>query len=456
MELQLLLQAVRRSFLPLLVVVLVGAAAGALGWYAVPASYQASAVLVTDSTAVTVPGQEPFSGDPERYVTGELESLRSYSAAAAAGRSLDPSLTARQVLDALELSHVTGSDVVTVVARADSPGTAVGVANAVADTYLDRRAQAARAALDGQREALEAQSAQLTDRLADPGVAGALATALQAQYAQVTGELAELDRPGVLRDATRVVDQARGATLHRPFSLLAGAVGAAVLAGLLGVLAAVVVALRRPRVAGVWQLEELTGRPVDAVFRHVRRTGRGRKAATAPARRLVALLESRSDGARPWVVTVCDAGAGRGRAVVFAAVARRLAEEGRRVVAVSPWQDGGLLAGDGSAAHPGDEGWRVGAGALPGLTVVSHDAPDALTSVDFGKGLPDWSADADVVLVDAGSLVDSSFAGAAARAGGQAVLVVPVREQAEADLRLGLDLLATAGDVRVHVAVTTP
>ncbi|WP_138757898.1 hypothetical protein [Modestobacter altitudinis] len=453
MELQLLAQAVRRSFVLIVTCVVLGAALGTAAWRLLPAGYEASAVLVMDSTAVTVPGQAPFAGDPERYVTGELESLQSFSAATAAAQLLDPSPTARQVLSDLRLSHVTGSDVVTVTAAADSPADAVALANAVVDSYVDRRAEAAQSALDGQRAALQDQAGELTDRLADEALSPSLASALQTQYAQVASDLAELSLPGAVRDATRVADGAREAAAVRPVSLPLSVLGAAALCGLVALLVAVTRAVRRPRVAGEWRVEELTGRPVEAVFRRAgRRPGRG----VAPATRLVALMEPVEPEDSPLVISVCDAGAARGRSAVVSALASRLAAEGRRVVAVTPRRPGDRpLVPQAELAVHGDRGWQSGTVGT-GVTVFSHPEPGELTAEDFVKALPDWSNGADVVLVDAGSLLDSTFAGAAVRASGRAVLVVPVGDQVEADLRLAVDVLATMPGTRQHVVVTTP
>ncbi|WP_138733991.1 hypothetical protein [Modestobacter excelsi] len=453
MELQLLAQAARRSFVLIVTFVVLGAALGAAAWRLLPVSYDASAVLVMDSTAVTVPGQTPFTGDPERYVTGELESLQSFSAATAAAQLLDPRPTARQVLDDLQLSHVTGSDVVTVTAAADSPAAAVALANAVANSYVDRRQDAARSAVDGQRAALQEQAGELTDRLTDERLSASLASALQIQFAQVSADLAELSQPGAVRDATRVADDARQATAVRPVSLPLSVLGAAALCGLVALLVAVTRAVRRPRVAGEWRVEELTGRPVEAVFRSAdRRPGR----AVAPATRLVALMEPVEPEDRPLVISVCDAGAARGRSAVAGALATRLAAEGRRVVAVIPRRPGDRsLVPQAELAGQADRGWQSGTIGT-GVTVFSHAEPGELTAEDFVKALPDWSNGADVVLVDAGSLLDSTFAGAAVRESGRAVLVVPVGDQLEADLRLAVDVLGTMPGTRQHVVVTTP
>jgi len=458
-ELQLLVQAARRSILLLLVCVLAGAALGVAAWRLLPASYQASAVLVMDSTAVTVPGQEPFSGDPERYVTGELESLRSYSAAAAAGQAVEPALTPREVLDALQLSHVTGSDVVTLSVRADTPTAAIALANAVADTYVSRRDEAAQSALTEQRDALEEQAAQLAGQLSLQTPTDSLSAALGARYAEVTGDLADLSRPGVLRDGTRVVDEARDAPFVRAVPLLPAALGGAALGGLVGLLIAAVGVARRPAVSGTWQVEELTGRPVEAVFPRARR-GRARtgQAVAASARRMVALMELDGGGPRPVVVSVCDAGGHPGRSAVFAALATRLAEEGRRVVAVSPERAEVTVSTspEGPVPLDGVQGWRSETATRANLTLVSHPAPEGVDADDLVKALPEWSAGTDVVLVDAGSLPDSSFALAALRASSRSVLVVPVGGQSVSDLRLAVDVLETAGDARRHVVVTSP
>ena len=475
MELRILLQAARKSGFLVASAALLGAILGLTTWYVLPDAYEASAVIVTDSTAITVPGQQPFVGDPERYVTGELESLRSYPVASLAAESLDPPPTPEELLAAIKLTHITGSDVVEVTARAETPQRASAMANAVAATYIDRRTEAAQAALDAQRAALEDQAQQLAARLADGQLAEPVANALYATYAQVNESIAELAKPGVLRDATRVVDTGRAAVSTRALGPVPTIGGAGLLGGLAGLGVAVVRTLRRPRVTGREEVEFLSGRPVSVDFPHVRGLSRMTpegllQSLAAPAGRLAALTSAGAPELGPLVITCCSATSPAGCSTVATALASRLADDGLRVTAVTVGGDRTPLAlspstsdsaagpktGGSSAATrlPAAGGWHAADGVVRGLTVMSHSGPGPLTAEDYRKALTEHSSAADVVVVDGSSVLDSAFAGVAVRESHRVVLVVPALDQPESDLRLALDLLAEATDAPVHVAVT--
>ena len=475
MDLRILLQAARKSGFLVASAALLGAILGLTTWYVLPDAYEASAVIVTDSTAITVPGQQPFVGDPERYVTGELESLRSYPVASLAAESLDPPPTPEELLAAIELTHITGSDVVEVTARAETPQRASAMANAVAATYIDRRTEAAQAALDAQRAALEDQAEQLAARLADQQLAEPVANALYATYAQVNESIAELAKPGVLRDATRVVDTGRAAVSTRALGPVPTVAGAGLLGGLAGLGVAVVRALRRPRVTGRDEVEFLSGRPVSVDFPHVRGLSRMTpegvlQSLAAPAGRLAALTSAGAPELGPLVITCCSATSPAGCSTVATALASRLADDGLRVTAVTVGGDRTPLAlspstsdsaagpktGGSSAATrlPAAGGWHAADGVVRGLTVLSHSGPGLLTAEDYRKALAEQSSAADVVVVDGSSVLDSAFAGVAVRESHRVILVVPALDQPESDLRLALDLLAEATDAPVHVAVT--
>ena len=474
MELRILLQAARKSGLLVASAALLGAILGLTTWYVLPDAYEASAVIVTDSTAITVPGQQPFVGDPERYVTGELESLRSYPVASLAAESMDPPPSPEELLAAIELTHITGSDVVEVTARAETPRRASAMANAVAATYINRRVEAAQAALDAQRAALEDQAQQLAARLADGQLAEPVANALYATYAQVNESIAELAKPGVLRDATRVVDTGRAAVSTRALGPVPTIGGAGLLGGLAGLGVAVVRTLRRPRVTGRDEVEFLSGRPVSVDFPHVRGLSRMTpegvlQSLAAPAGRLAALTRVGAPEFGPLVISCCSATSPAGCSTVATALASRLAGEGLRVTAVTVGGDRTPLAVNPSGSHSASVpkagggsatrrsaagGWQAADGTVGGLTVLSHSGPGPLTAEDYRKALAEQSSGADVVVVDASSLLDSAFAGVAARESHRVVLVVPALDQPESDLRLALDLLAEATDAPVHVAVT--
>jgi capsular polysaccharide biosynthesis protein len=472
-ELRILLQAARTSARRLASAAVLGALVGWAVWNALPVGYQASAVLVMDSTAITVPGQAPFTGDPERYVTGELESLRSYDVATRAAASLQPSMSPQELLASIDLTHVTGSDVVGVTARADSPQRAVDMANAVSSAYIQRRKAAAQGALQDQKHALERQAQQIADRLTNEKLAQPVANSLYAAFSQVNASIAQLEQPGVLRDATRIVDTARTPVSTRALGL-SMSVAAAALLGALAVLGvAVVRAIRQPRIAGRDDIELLLGRPLSAVFPRVRRLRkRARETSfdrlSEAAGRLAALTGAGAEESRPLVITCCSAVSSAGCSTVSAALALRMASDGYRVTAVTTGDGTPLIplvqraaapspvpvrAGAAGPAATVDRGWHSAEGVVPGLTVISHGS-QRLTAEDYRKGLADAAAGTDVIVVDASSVLDSTFAAAAVRESDRVVLVVPVGQQSESDLRLAFRLIDEATDDPVLVVAT--
>ncbi|MGK5110438.1 hypothetical protein [Geodermatophilus sp. CPCC 205506] len=498
-ELQLLAHAIRRSAVAVIAAGLAGALLGAAGWYLLlPAGYQATAVLVMDSTAVLVPGQEPFSGDPERYVTSEMELLRSHAIATEAAAILEPPHPASDVREAIGLSHVTGTDVVEITARAETPARARDMANAVASTYVTRRQEGAQAGLAAQREALEARVRELEGRLGDEDLSTPLASALGLQLAAVTDDLAQLSGPGVLRDATRVVDEAREVTSARSLGLPQAVLGGLLVGLLLGVLGAASREYRRPHVVSRDQVESVTGAPVAAVFPHLRQSeSRGGKAflkhVEEPTRRLLTLA-SVDNSIRPTVITVCSAAPLAGCSTIWSVLALTLARDGQRVLAVTTGDLGGasplLLGGAGlsrSRSQTGarsrfdarprhsregaavvsdieveppdlDEhaGWRWHEGAVPGLIVSQHPDNPRLVAADILGAQPHDLSEFDAVVIDASSLVMSPSARSAIRAADQIVMVVPLPGQSDADLKVAWDMLENEAKADVHVVLNHP
>lgn len=468
-----LIHAARRSAALIAVAALVCAVLGFAVWSLLPTAYKASTVLVLDSTSVTFPGQTPFAGDPERYISGELEALRSHPVITRAAAALDPAPGVEALQGAITLTHVTGSDVVQVTAQASTPQRAIAMANAVATAYVERRSDLAQAALDSQRKALEQQAAQIGERLNHEQLVDAEAKALGATLAQINVSLGTLAQPGVLHDATQVVDTARAAVSTRAVSLLMAILGAA-LVGLLAALAVGIVrALRDRRVIGREEIEALSKRPISAVFPHVRRVATMTPENLldrwgAAAGRVAALTgPDGQQSTRPLVITCCSATAPSGCSTVAAVLALRLAGDGLRVAVVSAGAGQPLVTlvppvGDPASARrlaarskpTADMGWQSVDAVLPRLTVISRTGPRRLISEDYAKALAEASG-ADVVVVDASSVLESSFAAAAVHESDRIVLVVPSMDQSESDLRLALELLDSTKAV-VRVVLTNP
>ena len=473
MELRVFVLAARRSLVLLACTLLAGAGVGLVAWRMASPVHQASTVLVMDSGSVTSPGQEPFTGDPDRYISREMEVIGSDAVLSRAAETVRPAATTAGVAAAVSLSHVTGSDVVRVTARADSAPRAGALADAVATAYLGLRDESAQAALEDQRSQLQAQADALADRLSTEDLAPAVSNRLYAMFDQLTTAITALDRPGVLHDDTRVLTTGSAPASSRGLGLVSSVGGGALVGALAGLAVALVRALRRPRVTGQEEVEELTRRPVSAVFPHVRRLDRlalqdGHARLREPAGRLAALVEPEECSPRPWSLTVTSATVPAGCTTVASALALELARQGSRVTLVlagapAPW--GGLVTAAAPASAPrpssrenrtavADRSWLSAEGPVPSLTVLSLSDAGQLTAEDHAKALTEASAGTDVVVVDASSILDSSFARAAVRGGDRVVLVVPELDQPESELRLALEVLDGLHDAPVHVALT--
>lgn len=492
MELQLLSQSLWRSQRLVILCLLLGLASGLVGWVLLPSAYRASAVLVIDSTAVTAPGQEPFIGDPERYITRELETLRSFTVAVGAAEMLDPAPRPQELLDALDFDHVTGSDVVAVTASAESPGRAQDWANAVVSTYIRTRQDAMEEAIGEDLRALEAQMQRLADQLRESDLPPQAISSLSAQYAQANALAVDLLRPGVVRDATRVVDEARDATLARPVDLAPSVIGGGLLGALVGVAAAVAGAVKRPRVASADAVEALSGGPVSAEFAHVRRSSRMSVAqfydkVAGPAARLETLVSGPAEAERPLVIALCSADGPAGCSTVFSALTLQLADGRRRVAAITLGaevdvlvrpkgnatrhgtaggkqrqrsrsvrraltgpprrEDASAITGDSAAA------WQSLVGSVPGLTVASRSRSGKVSVEELERVIAEQAATADVVVIDAGSVLSSPSGRAAVRRADQVIVVVPLGEQLESDLRLALQVIETSSNSPMHVVL---
>ena len=75
MELRLLLAAIRRGAVILVLALAVGIALGFAAYRELPRHYTASSTLLIDSGAILIPGQQPYTGDPERYISDQQSIL---------------------------------------------------------------------------------------------------------------------------------------------------------------------------------------------------------------------------------------------------------------------------------------------------------------------------------------------------------------------------------------------
>lgn len=423
MELQHLVSGVARRKAIVLAAALLGLLGSALVLVIAGAGeYRSTATLLLDPTAITEPDQTPFSGDPERYIGGQIRLLGS-SGLAARVAELVPGETAESILAATELSHITGSDVVDVSATSDNAAQARDIANALTTSYVERRQSATDAAVEAQLESTRRQLSDVRSALADLPTteANREQSALLTQYEELTARELTLTSPGVTRDATAILDAAELPEDRQalpPERVLA----AGLLAGLLvGVGASAVLESREPRIGSVAALEAAVGAPVVAISRRpsrLRSRNRRRSESRAVAHTLAGVIGARADTARTRFVGVTTI---RGTsAPVDVAHSLVAALEGHGVQAALLTEESALDDSDGSKAQAqirrggSDEAWRLRALDLADHRVVVLALPSVLGGGPTAAVLR-WCED---VILD-----------------------VPVREERQRDLHVALQVL---------------
>jgi polysaccharide biosynthesis transport protein len=180
----------RHKWFILEAVVLVGLAAGIMSNVRTPV-YQATArvlLMPNDPTQQLnpLPGNGAFGNDPDRYVAGQMNIVRSEGVATEAAKSLS-GITVREVEDKVSVGQDGESNVLRISATDPDPVKARDIAQAVAEGYIENRRQAAvsgleKAAKDIQDKLgpLQTQIAMLDTQIAAgpaaPGATSALST----------------------------------------------------------------------------------------------------------------------------------------------------------------------------------------------------------------------------------------------------------------------------------------
>ncbi|MDQ4068245.1 MAG: Wzz/FepE/Etk N-terminal domain-containing protein [Actinomycetota bacterium] len=189
LELRQYLEILRRhKWFVLEAVVLVGLTAGILSNLRTPVYRAAARVLLTPNDPTQqlnpLPGNGALGNDPDRYVAGQINIVKSEGVAAEAVKSL-PGVSVREVESKLSVTQDGESNVLKISATDPDPARARDIAQAAAKGYIENRRQAAvsgleKAAKDIQDklEPLQAQIAMLDTQIAAgpaaPGVTSVL------------------------------------------------------------------------------------------------------------------------------------------------------------------------------------------------------------------------------------------------------------------------------------------
>lgn len=451
MEVRLLIAAVRRRLLLILTIGIVGGLAGATYAQGVEGEYRATAQLLLDPTAVVVPGAQQFTGDPERFVGGQIGVLRSRATAERAAESI--SVGADDVAETLTVERIVGSDVVDVIGRADHAQLARDVANAVAESYVAQRREQSSASVAAQLTAVEEEIAAVQQQLAAlPTTATTVNPRQQAivsQYEQLLDRRLSLTAPGVIRDATAVLDPARlPEEPQRLSSLLAGGAGA-LLGLLLGTAFAVLLEGRRPRVTSRLQAEHLLGRPARATFPHAGRGGDLTAVDLHAARSILALIHAQPvEGRR--AIALCATAATADLDRLAAALVEVEDERGTVAellhVSTAPEAmalDEARVSRRFHARRRADDPDR-----LP-LSSLLLDAPPARPRAGVRKVLDDLPSDVAVAVLVLPPVLDDPSVADVARWATDVVLAIPLGQQSESDLATAQEMLS-AGPARLH------
>jgi capsular polysaccharide biosynthesis protein len=475
MELRLLAAALRRQFLTVLVTTALGLLL-ALRLLASPTdTYAASATLLLDPLAVTTPLGQQFTGDPERYVSGQMRVLQGKKLARSAS-VLVPGQSAASLRRAVSVNHVVGSDLVDVTAEARDPSTAQALANAVVDTYVKQRR-------DETAAASAAVLAQVDEeiRVVEEGLRALPATGpavegrrgfLLAQYQQLLERRRTVAAPGATRDQTQVIDPASRPTspnrLPRGQTLAAGA-GLGLLAGL-GI--TVLLEALRPRVTTRRQLQRMTDLPGLTFKRGWRHRSLGAharvKALLPTARTLAVYLSLVPTEDKRRVVGVTSVRPGADCSSVALSVAVAFADQGRSVVLLRgpsrtqhrPTADAGL-----SVLQPGRPGapserWEEGTGMQiedsqwPGVSTATWTGDRPLTAEDIVTAVGAVPPQHDVVVLDLPPVLDVPVASGVSSWVDDLVMLVRIPHELEEDANLAHALLmSNSHDLRL---VTVP
>lgn len=479
MELRLLAAALRRRLVVILLGALIGVAVAALFLAAQTRTYRATSSLLLDPLAVTTPLGQPFTGDPERYISAQMRILEGQELAQIAAERV-PGVSAESLREGTSVTHTVGSDVVEVTAEAPSAAEAQALANAVGESYVDQRAAdtAARtkAVVDQvNEEATTLQSALAALRGTTPAVESQRQLLLP-QYQQVLERRRSVTAPGATRDSTRVLDLATTAVvaerLPRPATLGAGAVGGALVMLALSVLAEALT----PRVTQRRQLERVVKTPVLVSFpRSARRGAEPRRVVRRllpPARTLAALVSLAPHEGKRRIVAVCGVTKQAGTTTVAAALAEAFAEQGGNVVVVQTLP----RAKDGDAAHAPHEGparrreevrsapWQLNADAQsaagiqsPEVSTVAWTGYRPPQAHDLATLVDELPPVHDVVLLDLPAVLASPLPAAVTPWVQDVVLVVRLPDELERDVELAHGMLSsTRQDLRMLVVGNKP
>jgi succinoglycan biosynthesis transport protein ExoP len=478
-----------RRFWP---VVVIGAVLGALpAWWlqrVEPLQYNATAVLLLRPPSES--RSQVWSGDPDRYVIGQIGVLRSDGLAEDVATQVGGGLTRDDVLDAVTIGQRPATDLVDIVARTTDPEQSMMIANAYVDLYF----VAARAAVDeSQRpdiERLDQELALVQSQLDDvdaeivrrmapflpdrelgasqqftvPGVDQVAPDLISQketllfQYSQLLTTKSDLELNARLRVTSEIVQRATvPETPTSPSFRLFSAAG-----GIAGLFAGFVVAILLARLSGkvgtAAEAGDVLGQPLVGSIPRSREITQSPRAAleALPARVAVAIdelcvrAEAAASGSSVSVV-VTGTERGSGSTTVAAAMVNRFAASGHRVLLIdadprdpeithvfaagSPGVPALLALASGGSRHQGDPFVPV---AIPDVRVIGLGgtvSAGVLRRQDLPELLRVATDHAHAVVFDGGPLLDAATTVQLTQLCDAVVLTLPLKRQRTSSLR---------------------
>ncbi len=202
MDLQFLISALRRHLRLVGAVALVGLALGVLVSALQPEKFVSQSVLLIQPQQ-TLTGAVSTSGDPDRFVAGQIQVLRGVALASAVAKDLSGT-SSQEILDSTKVSQVEDTDLVQVTVSSDSAQQAFKIANGLSTTYIAELRARATQQQDPLAEAfnsdLETIQTSLTELLARVQEQTRIANTAQLAIAQ-NGPSAELQQTILAADA---------------------------------------------------------------------------------------------------------------------------------------------------------------------------------------------------------------------------------------------------------------
>lgn len=477
MEARVLVSAIRRFWWLIIALGLVGVClGGALGYLSARVYQAGSSVEVSAADLTLIEGGAGSVLDTQQYDATQVGVIESDNTLQPVARSLG--LPLPSVAKAISVSQRQSSDIIDIVATYPTPAGAAAIANAVARQYITQQVKDLNSEIGPVDQRLTLELKAIQNQINNPNTAPAAEAGLQTRYSSVDLMLNNAQTTQNIALAnTRVVENAIVPLSPKPRHTVVKA-GLGFVGGLMiGLIFSVVLAAMRPRMLRGTDVEDAIGITAAAELPHVpawrgvdkkgiKRLSWQEHAGFADEMAKVGVFVEAARSARNCkTVLVTSLERGAGVSTVASALTSLLGENNRVVKHMAlpsmhvaePRPGGQLWRTPGKKAQVGGQIW--GSLEVPERIGDPLDRPPLVGAGAFllptklGSQLEDAEYDADLVVIDGGSLRESVSVIALARTLDVTVLVVPLPNQNER--YLNAVLRATFDDARGQLLVVT-